>query len=162
MKKSKWSPLPRRKAEHLATLSAALLVFVGGMLAVAAWRGDETNPSSAQPAATELPGPLNGLTILVDAGNGRYGTAFHEALTKEAELGWLISYSGFLDMAIVTGTAMSHGVARYAFLQHGQQTDITEKAFCRRVSLRPSNSSLQTSSWLNTFTTFCPLTISSI
>ena len=73
-------------------------------------------------------------TILVDAGNGRYGTAFHEALTKEAELGWLISYSGFLDMAIVTGTAMSHGVARYAFLQHGQQTDITEKAFCRTLA----------------------------
>lgn len=72
MKKSKWSPLPRRKAEHLATLSAALLVFVGGMLAVAAWRSDETNPSSAQPAATELPGPLNGLTILVDAGHGGY------------------------------------------------------------------------------------------
>ena len=25
--------------------------------------------------------------ILIDAGNGRYGTAFHEALTKETELG---------------------------------------------------------------------------
>lgn len=73
-------------------------------------------------------------TILVDAGNGQYGTAFHEALTKEAELGWLISYSGFLDMAIVTGTALSHGVARYAFLHHGTQTDTTEKAFCRTLA----------------------------
>ena len=73
-------------------------------------------------------------TILVDAGNGRYGTAFHEALTEQAELGWLISYSGFLDMAIVTGTALSHGVARYAFLHHGTQTDATEKAFLRTLA----------------------------
>ena len=29
------------------------------------------------------------------------------ALKKEAELGWLLSYAGFLDMAIVTGTALS-------------------------------------------------------
>ncbi len=56
-------------------------------------------------------------TILIDAGNGQYGTDFHEELTQETELGWLLSYAGFLDMAIVTGTAMSHGVARYAFLQ---------------------------------------------
>ena len=64
-------------------------------------------------------------TILIDAGNGTYGTAFHKALTDQAELGWLLSYAGFLDMAIVTGTALSHGVARYAFLQHGEQTDAT-------------------------------------
>ncbi|MBQ7777781.1 MAG: DUF4127 family protein [Oscillibacter sp.] len=73
-------------------------------------------------------------TILIDAGNGRYGTAFHEALTEKAELGWLISYSGFLDMAIVTGTALSHGVARYAFLQQGEQTETTEKAFARTLA----------------------------
>lgn len=42
-------------------------------------------------------------TILIDAGNGTYGTAFHKALTDQAELGWLLSYAGFLDMAIVTG-----------------------------------------------------------
>lgn len=59
-------------------------------------------------------------TILIDAGNGTYGTAFHDALTKETELGWLLSYAGFLDMAIVTGTALSHGVARYAALQSGK------------------------------------------
>ena len=72
--------------------------------------------------------------ILIDAGNNRYGTAFHDALTKETELGWLLSYAGFLDMAIVTGTALSHGVARYAFLQSGEQTDATERAFVRTVA----------------------------
>jgi len=72
--------------------------------------------------------------ILIDAGNGQYGTAFHEALTEEAELGWLLSYAGFLDMAIVTGTAMSHGVARYAFLHHGEQTEVTEQAFARTLA----------------------------
>ena len=73
-------------------------------------------------------------TILIDAGNGTYGTAFHEALTERAELGWLISYAGFLDMAIVTGTALSHGVARYAFLQNGEQTEAAERAFIRTVA----------------------------
>ena len=73
-------------------------------------------------------------TILIDAGNGQYGTSFHEMLTEETELGWLMSYAGFLDMAIVTGTAMSHGVARYAFLQHGEQTESTERAFARTLA----------------------------
>ena len=72
--------------------------------------------------------------ILIDAGNNRYGTAFHDALTKETELGWLLSYAGFLDMAIVTGTALSHGVARYSFLQNGEQTEATEWAFARTVA----------------------------
>ena len=72
--------------------------------------------------------------ILMDAGNNRYGTAFHDALTEETELGWLLSYAGFLDMAIVTGTALSHGVARYAFLRSGEQTDATERAFARTVA----------------------------
>ena len=73
-------------------------------------------------------------TILIDAGNGAYGTLFHEMLTKETELGWLVSYAGFLDMAIVTGTALSHGVARYAFLQYGEQTEATERAFARTLA----------------------------
>ncbi|MCI6054487.1 DUF4127 family protein [Dysosmobacter sp.] len=73
-------------------------------------------------------------TVLIDAGNGTYGTAFHEALTEKVQLGRLLSYAGFLDMAIVTGTALSHGVARYAFLRHGEQTDATERAFLRTVA----------------------------
>ena len=62
---------------------------------------------------TDLP------TILMDAANNRYGTAFHDALMKDARLGQLLGYAGFLDMAIVTGTALSHGVARYAWLAQG-------------------------------------------
>ena len=58
------------------------------------------------PVSERQPG-CRAATILIDAGNGTYGTAFHKALTDQAELGWLLSYAGFLDMAIVTGTALS-------------------------------------------------------
>jgi len=78
MKASKRAILPRKKAEHLVTMAAALLVLIGGLLAVAAWRGShnsDTNASSmpdASPAPTAVPGPLSGLTILVDPGHGGY------------------------------------------------------------------------------------------
>lgn len=74
------------------------------------------------------------LVILIDAGNGRYGTAFHEALTKHTQLGQLLSYAGFLDMAIVTGTALSHGAARYAHLTAGTTSQTEESAFCRTLA----------------------------
>jgi N-acetylmuramoyl-L-alanine amidase len=69
--------LPRRKMERIVTLSAALLVMIGGLLAVAAWRGSpapQTAPAtSPAPAATLAPqGPLSGWTILVDPGHGGY------------------------------------------------------------------------------------------
>ncbi len=74
MKESKRPLLPRKKAEHLATMAAALLVFIGGMLAVAAYRQNDTTPPVAAPlpAPTAAPGPLAGLTILVDPGHGGY------------------------------------------------------------------------------------------
>lgn len=72
--------------------------------------------------------------ILIDASNGRYEVSYYEKLTKETELGYLLSYAGFLDMAIVTGTALSHGVARYAFLKNGEQTEATERAFARTLA----------------------------
>ena len=72
--------------------------------------------------------------ILMDAGNNRYGTAFHDALTKETELGWLLSYAGFMHMANVTGMALSPGIARYAFLQTGEATETTERAFLRTLT----------------------------
>jgi len=62
-------------------------------------------------------------TILIDASNGAYSTQFHDLLVKDCHLGALLSYSGFLDMAIVTGTALSHGVARYAWLSDGHGDD---------------------------------------
>ena len=73
-------------------------------------------------------------TVLIDAGNGKYGDLLQTLLTEKAELGWLLSYSGFLDMAIVTGTALSHGVARYAFLQQEQLSADTEIAFLRTLA----------------------------
>ncbi len=95
---------------------------------------DETRKSGY---IQELIRTLNGAdipTVLIDAGNGAYGTAFHEALTEQAELGGLLSYAGFLDMAIVTGTALSHGAARYAFLQRGEAAEATERAFQRTLA----------------------------
>ena len=73
-------------------------------------------------------------TILIDASNGTYGTAVYEALTRQAELGYLIAYSGMLDMAIVTGTALSHGAARYAVLRNGDSTDACDRAWARSLA----------------------------
>ena len=72
--------------------------------------------------------------ILIDASNGAYGNDFQQALTEEAELGYLLSYAGFLDMAIVTGTALSHGVARYAHLTQGETSNAEERAFARTLA----------------------------
>ena len=72
--------------------------------------------------------------IVIDASNGRYGTQFHEMLTEQTELGGYLSYAGFLDMAIVTGTALSHGVARYARLEAGVPSDAENRAFARTLA----------------------------
>ena len=73
-------------------------------------------------------------TILIDARNGTYGPAVYDALTKKAELGCLLAYSGMLDMAIVTGTALSHGAARYAVLKNGENTDACDRAWARTLA----------------------------
>lgn len=76
-------------------------------------------------------------TILIDASNNAYGTVIHDALAGQAELGSLLAYSGFLDMAIVTGTAVSHGVARYAWLTHTsspEKDDAANSAFVKALS----------------------------
>lgn len=73
-------------------------------------------------------------TILIDAGNGQYGRDFQKGLIEEAELGWLLAYSGMLDMAIVTGTALSHGAARYAVLKNGENADYMDRAWARTLA----------------------------
>jgi hypothetical protein len=76
-------------------------------------------------------------TVLIDASNDAYGTVIHDALAEQAELGSLLAYSGFLDMAIVTGTAISHGVARYAWLTHTpspEEDDAANSAFVKALS----------------------------
>lgn len=71
MKESKRPVVPQRKAEHLVTMAAALLVFIGGLAALAAWQGNPAD-SPSTPVSSVAPGPLHGLTILVDAGHGGY------------------------------------------------------------------------------------------
>lgn len=73
-------------------------------------------------------------TILIDASNGRYEASYYEKLAKKAELGYLLSYAGFLDMAIVTGTALSHGVARYARLEEKEISEAENRAFARTLA----------------------------
>lgn len=74
-------------------------------------------------------------TIVIDAANNSYGTAVHNRMTAETHLGWLLAYSGFLDMAIVTGTALSNGVARYAWLRYGAPDDsAANRAFVRTLA----------------------------
>ena len=71
MKKSKQALLPRRKAEHLLTMSVALIVLIGG-LSLVSWHRNVTNASSPAAEASPAPGPLTGLVILVDPGHGGY------------------------------------------------------------------------------------------
>ena len=72
--KEKKPLLPRRRAERCATLCAALLVLLGGLIAMAASRkAAEEPPITHEPAIPAAPeGPLSGLTILVDPGHGGY------------------------------------------------------------------------------------------
>lgn len=73
--------------------------------------------------------------ILIDAGNGAYETMLHDLLKKDVQLGSLFAYSGFLDMAIVTGTALSHGIARYAWLANGNgESWASNLAFCQSLT----------------------------
>ena len=81
MKESKRPVLPRKKAEHLVSMSAAMLVLLGGLLALSAWRG---RPGSL-PASSPDPGPLAGMVILVDAGHGGWDVGA-EGILQEVEL----------------------------------------------------------------------------
>lgn len=73
-------------------------------------------------------------TVLIDASNFSYGETVHDALTREVDLGSLVSYAGYLDMAIVSGTALSHGVARYAYLRQGETDTEAERAFMKSLA----------------------------
>ncbi len=74
-------------------------------------------------------------TVLIDAGNGRYAPMLQQRLTREVSLGGLLAYAGFLDMAIVTGTALSHGVARFARLScDAARSPEAENAFIKTLA----------------------------
>ena len=67
MKEAMRARVPRKKAEHALTMAVVLLVFIGGMLAISAWRSN-----AADVSAEVVDGPLTGMTILVDPGHGGY------------------------------------------------------------------------------------------
>lgn len=73
-------------------------------------------------------------TILIDASDKQYGDMFRTKLRKNADIGWLLGYAGFLDMAIVTGTALSRGVARYAVLMQGEASDASNEAYMKMMT----------------------------
>ena len=98
------------------------------------------NESTAEEYCDELISAINENqrkhipTILIDASDRQYGDFFREKLRKEADIGALIGYAGFLDMAIVTGTALSRGVSRYAGLMQGGVTDAANKAYMKMMT----------------------------
>lgn len=73
-------------------------------------------------------------TILIDASDKQYGDMFRDKLRKNVDIGWLIGYAGFLDMAIVTGTALSRGVSRYAVLEQGEANSASNEAFMKMMT----------------------------
>ena len=76
-------------------------------------------------------------TILMDAAKNGYGTDFQRELVKKTELGFLLGYAGFYDLANATGIALANGVARWLCLQSGaERTQGQEDAF--RLTLADS------------------------
>lgn len=75
------------------------------------------------------------MSILIDASDSRYGLEFQQFIIDRFDLGELLAYSGALDMAIVTGTAISHGVSRYAYLlNNGGDTLQSREAWCKTLA----------------------------
>ncbi len=58
-------------------------------------------------------------TMLMDAANNQYGTDFQEKLVRSTQLGFLLGYAGYYDLANVTGITLANGVARWLCLAQG-------------------------------------------
>ena len=132
-----FQPLTEIMAEHLAFFDLREADLADLQILVLTQPEDETEKADYR---QQLIGALRDCekarrpAVLIDASNGTYGTTVYEALTKQAELGRLLAYSGMLDMAIVTGTALSHGAARYAVLKNGGGTDAMDRAWARTLA----------------------------
>lgn len=62
----------------------------------------------------------NGMpTMLMDAANNQYGTDFQEKLVRRTQLGFLLGYAGYYDLANATGITLANGVARWLCLAQG-------------------------------------------
>ncbi len=74
-------------------------------------------------------------TILLDAAKNSYGSTFQKLLVKRVQLGELLGYAGFYDLANVTGIALSNGVARWLCLtQQKSCSDAQNLDFLRTLS----------------------------
>ncbi len=58
-------------------------------------------------------------TMLMDAANNQYGTDFQKKLVQRTQLGFLLGYAGYYDLANVTGTTLANGIARWLCLAQG-------------------------------------------
>lgn len=58
-------------------------------------------------------------TVLMDASRNKYGADFQSRLVKSTELGFLMGYAGYYDLANASGIALANGVARWLCLAQG-------------------------------------------
>lgn len=58
-------------------------------------------------------------TIFMDAASNQYGGDFQKKFLRSTQLGSLLGYAGFYDLANVTGIALANGVARWLCLAQG-------------------------------------------
>ena len=73
-------------------------------------------------------------TALMDAAKNAYGTDFQTRLVKKAELGSLLGYAGFYDLANATGITLANAAARWMCLSTGTQRSLAqEQAFLRTL-----------------------------
>ena len=74
-------------------------------------------------------------TILMDAAKNQYDDAFQKKLVEKTDLGFLLGYAGFYDLANVTGIAVSNGLARWLCLHRGgSATQEQQDAFIRTLA----------------------------
>ncbi len=74
-------------------------------------------------------------TMLMDAANNQYGTDFQEKLVRRTQLGFLLGYAGYYDLANATGITLANGVARWLCLaQGGPKTQMQLDDFRRTLA----------------------------
>lgn len=74
-------------------------------------------------------------TVLMDASRNKYGADFQARLVKSTELGFLMGYAGYYDLANASGIALANGVARWLCLaQGGPETQAQLNDFRRTLA----------------------------
>lgn len=87
-----------------------------------------TKPADESRKSSYISGAINALrenekngtpTMLMDAANNQYGTDFQKKLVQRTQLGFLLGYAGYYDLANVTGITLANGLARWLCLAQG-------------------------------------------